>query len=227
MAAYSRLDEVKMTTNITDAELVASFQSGDVKSFEALVERYIEKVYNLAWRISRMPEDAEEILQDVFVSVFTKIGDFRGNSAFSSWLYRITANTAFMKLRKRKKHSALSLDESAVGGEECWCSNRSDSCDVNYLSSRHELRAVLQNAVSKLPPEYRAIFVLRDVDGLSNQEAGEILGLSVPAIKSRLHRSRLILRKQLRRFHQDWTSEKHVCFGRRGFEIEDGFKKAA
>ena len=155
MAAYSRLDEVKMTTNITDAELVASFQSGDVKSFEELVERYIEKVYNLAWRISRIPEDAEEILQDVFISVFTKIGDFRGNSAFSSWLYRITANTAFMKLRKRKKHSALSLDEAAVGGEECCCSNRSDACDVNYLSSRHELRAVLQNAVSKLPAEYR------------------------------------------------------------------------
>jgi len=216
-----------MTTKISDGELVAAFQRGDCSAYEELVSRYLEKVYNLSWRITRLPEDAEEILQEVFISVFSKIREFQGKSAFSSWLYRITVNTAFMKLRKRKKHLALSLEEAVIGEQQSWAAQRSDLCDVNYISSRHELRAVLQQAIGRLPDEYRTIFVLRDIDGLSNQEVGDIMGLSVPAIKSRLHRSRLILRKKLRGFHKDWTSTSHLCLGRRGGEIEEDLKQAA
>ncbi|NLF25168.1 MAG: sigma-70 family RNA polymerase sigma factor [Deltaproteobacteria bacterium] len=216
-----------MTTQVTDTELVASFQDGDIKAFEELVERYVEKVHRLAWRISRLPEDAEDILQDVFISVFTKIKDFQGRSAFSSWLYRITANTAFMNLRKRKKHSAIPLEEAAVSAQEDWSRKRSDTSDIAYLSSRHELRAALQNAIDSLPAEYKAIFILRDMDGLSNGEVGDILRLSVPAVKSRLHRSRLLLRKKLRRFNRDWTSKTYLSYGVRGQEVQDEFRQAA
>jgi RNA polymerase sigma-70 factor, ECF subfamily len=225
--AYRKMEEVQMTLKMTDAELVRAFQGKDTQAYEELVTRYLEKVYNLAWRITRLPEDAEEILQEVFIAVFNKISEFQGKSAFSSWLYRITVNTAFMKLRKRKKHSALSLDETILSGQENWIGQRSDTSDVNYLSSRHELRAVLQGAISRLPAEYKTIFILRDVDGLSNQEVGEILGLSVPAIKSRLHRSRLILRKKLRQFHEDWVNSKHVCYGARRSELDEDYKEAA
>ncbi|NDC36645.1 MAG: sigma-70 family RNA polymerase sigma factor [Proteobacteria bacterium] len=189
-----------------DSELVESFRGGDHAAFSELVSRYSEKAHNLAMRITRNQEDAEEVLQDVFVTVFKKIASFKGESAFSSWLYRITVNTAFMKLRKRKQSATVSLEEITPSVKESWVANRSDSADVNYLCSQHQLRAELDEAVQKLPEEYRIIFVLRDVDGLSNHEVSEILDISIPAVKSRLHRSRLMLRKRLARFYEDYTS---------------------
>jgi RNA polymerase sigma-70 factor, ECF subfamily len=171
----------------TDIELVAALQNGEQAAFGELLTRYTEKVNNLAIRITRNQEDAEEILQDVFVTVFKKIDRFEGKSAFSSWLYRITVNTAFMKLRKRKQTQAVSLDELGDSANESFSGKRSDTSDVNFISSRHELRAQLDGAIDNLPEEYKAIFILRDVDGLSNQEVGEILNISVPAVKSRLH----------------------------------------
>lgn len=187
-----------------ESELVAELRHGSMLAFQELVERYTEKVFNLALRITRNPEDAEEIVQDVFVTIHKKIDRFEGKSAFSSWLYRITVNAAFMKLRKRKQHQAVSFEELGIGSHENLVSNRSDSCDVNYMSSRHELQEALQNAIGRLPEEYRTIFVLRDIDGLSNQEVGEMLSISVPAVKSRLHRSRLMLRKRLFKFYEDY-----------------------
>ena len=164
-------------------------------------------------RIARNQEDAEEIIQDVFVTVYRKIDRFEGKSAFSSWLYRITVNTAFMKLRKRKQSPAVSLEDINPGVRDNWVGKGSDSCDTNYISSRHELREALEKAISKLPGEYRVIFVLRDVDGLSNQEVGEILNLTVPAVKSRLHRSRLMLRKRLQKFYDDYSNFDHISYG--------------
>lgn len=195
-----------------DSELVLEMRSGDAAAFNELLNRYAEKVNNLALRITRNQEDAEEVLQDVFVTVYNKIDRFEGKSAFSSWLYRITVNTSFMKLRKRKQHVAVSLEEVGQGVKESWTGNHSDSSDVNYISSRHELRAELEQAIARLPEEYRVIFILRDVDGLSNQEVGEILNLSVPAVKSRLHRSRLMLRKKLQRFYDDYSSEEQIFY---------------
>ncbi len=194
-----------------DAEMVLAFKGGDKNAFVALLTRYSEKVHNLAMRITRNPEDAEEILQDVFLTVYHKIDSFEGKSAFSSWLYRIAANTSFMKLRKRKQQAAVSLDDVLNIGEELLTNKRSDVSDVNYISSRHELRAALESAVARLPDEYRTIFILRDVDGLSNQEVGEVLDISVPAVKSRLHRSRLMLRRSLQAFYEDYTSGEAKC----------------
>jgi RNA polymerase sigma-70 factor (ECF subfamily) len=197
-----------------DIELVNAFRGGDEASFVELLGRYTEKVHNLAMRITRNEQDAEEILQDVFITVHEKINTFQGKSAFSSWLYRITANTAFMKLRQRKKHMAVCIDDVPnVNSGSCWYGSRSDMSDMNYMSSRHELRAMLQEAIETLPTEYRMIFILRDVDGLSNQEVGEVLDLSVPAVKSRLHRSRLMLRRKLQRFYDDYKSSDQIFYG--------------
>lgn len=203
-----------MVNRTNDNELVEAFRRrGDKSAFVKLMETYTERVHNLSLRITRNEEDAEEILQDVFVTVYHKICKFEGKSAFSSWLYRITANTAFMKLRKRKKHAAVSMDEVQPNVVDSWVGRRSDASDVNYISSRHELRDALERAIQRLPRDYRLIFILRDVDGLSNQEVGEILNLSVPAVKSRLHRSRLMLRKRLQKFHDDYVNNEQIYYG--------------
>jgi len=204
-----------------DTELVELFRGGDHAAFSELISRYSEKAHNLAMRITRNQEDAEEVLQDVFITVFRKIASFKGESAFSSWLYRITVNTAFMKLRKRKQTAAISLEEITPNEKESWVANRSDAADVNYLCSRHQLRSELDEAIQKLPEEYRIIFVLRDVDGLSNQEVGEILEISIPAVKSRLHRSRLMLRKSLSKFYADYTSGESIAYGKESYEDLD------
>ena len=210
----------------TDSELVEAFRAKDQGAYIELVERYTEKAHNLAVRITRSREDAEEILQDVFITVFNKIDSFKGESAFSSWLYRVTVNTAFMKLRKRKKHASVELDES-LPSTNGWTMDRSDSCDINYMTSRHQLRQELEQAISKLPDEYKLIFVLRDVDGLSNQEVGEVLSLSVPAVKSRLHRSRSMLRKRLMKFYQDYRSLEEISYGPKGERLESDLRQAA
>jgi len=202
-----------------DNELVEGFKKGDAACFNEILERYTQKVHNLAVRITRNEEDAEEVLQDVFVTVYHKVDKFEGKSAFSSWLYRITVNTAFMKLRKRRQTPAVSLEDVNPSIKESWTG--ADSQDMNTLCVRHEIRAALDQAVAKLPDEYRMIFILRDVDGLSNQEVGEILNLSVPAVKSRLHRSRLMLRKKLQRYYDDYTSNEVICFGPKKDEGEE------
>ena len=202
-----------MLNKKSDAELVRLIRAGSQGAYEEIVNRFAQKVFNLAFSIARSSEDAEEIAQDVFITVHGKIWDFQGKSALSSWIYRITVNSAFMKLRKRKRHNALPLEEVFVSSEESCSQVRSDVSDTNFICSRHELQEVLQQAVDKLPDEYRTIFVLRDVDGLSNEEVGEILKLSIPAVKSRLHRSRLMLRKRLEKFHEDYMSSRFIAYG--------------
>ena len=202
-----------MAERISDLELVNNLRTGDESAFSELLNRYTQKVHNLAMRITRNSEDAEEVLQDVFVTVFKKIDKFEGKSAFSSWLYRITANTSFMKLRKRRQTPSCSFEEVHSSAPETWLNTRSDTSDINFICSKHELRSELERAIERLSDEYRVIFVLRDIDGLSNEEVGKILNLSVPAVKSRLHRSRLMLRKRLQKFYEDYCSSTTICYG--------------
>ena len=197
----------------TDKELIKLILSGNNRAFEEIFIRYNQKAYNLAMRISRNQSDAEEIVQEVFTSVYSNISKFQGKSSFSSWLYRITMNTAFMKLRKRKKHDAMSLEDGVLPKQQCWVEKRSDTSDVNYISARHELKSHINEAIESLPAEYRAIFMMRDVDGLSNQEVANTLDLSVAAVKSRLHRTRLMLRKKLRGYHKDYTNRSYIAVG--------------
>jgi RNA polymerase sigma-70 factor (ECF subfamily) len=190
-----------MTTRLTDTELVKGVADKNESCFQELLERYSSKVLNLALRITRNQEDAEEILQDVFVTVFTKVGYFEHKSAFSSWLYRVTMNAAFMKLRARSRRRTVSLEDVEPDVRQNWVGNRTEMFDVDFMTSRHELRAAIENAIDLLPEDYRAIFILRDVDGLSNEAVGRVLQLTVPAVKSRLHRSRLLMRGYLRKFY--------------------------
>lgn len=193
---------------VTDKELIEQFKNGSIDAFEEIVSRYETKAYNLAMRFTRNQEDAEEVLQDVFSTIYRKIDSFQGKSAFSSWLYRIIVNAAFMKLRKRKQHKTVSLEDlSPTVKQQCLDGDGVFRTRSDNLSVNRELRDVLQNAINRLPEQYRAVFVLRDVDGLSNQEVGEILELSVPAVKSRLHRSRLMLRKKLQRYYDEYVGK--------------------
>ena len=191
---------------LTDLALVKLFNKGSIEAFEELMSRYESRVYNMALRLCRHPEDAEEVLQDVFTTLYRKLSGFEGKSAFSSWLYRIVVNAAFMKLRKRKQHQALNLEDlnpnyrQACLDRESLNNNRADK-----ISYQGELREHLTRAISRLPNQYRAVFILRDIDGLSNQEVSDTLGLSIAAVKSRLHRSRMMLRKRLHRYYEDFS----------------------
>lgn len=191
---------------ISDVALVEQFKKGNIAAYEEIVSRYDSKVMNLALRFTRNQEDAEEVMQDVFTTVYRKIESFRAQSAFSSWLYRIVVNAAFMKLRKKKQNQAISMEDLAPAVKQ-YCIDRENATQSHShaVTMTRELQIVLQRAIDRLPDQYRAVFVLRDVDGLSNQEAGEILALSIPAVKSRLHRSRIMLRKKLLRYYEDYT----------------------
>ena len=211
---------------LTDVEVVNQFKAGDALAFEEIISRYESKVMSLALRFTRNQEDAEEVMQDVFTTVYRKIDGFRGQSAFSSWLYRIVVNAAFMKLRKRKQSQTVSMDDLSPAIKQ-YCIDK-DCLSGSYtqnIAVSHEMQGVIQNAVNRLPDQYRAVFVLRDVDGLSNQETGEILNLSIPAVKSRLHRSRIMLRKKLQRYYEDYTGNKAVIEAR--FDDEDTQQTAA
>jgi RNA polymerase sigma-70 factor (ECF subfamily) len=198
--------EGTMTTRKSDIELVKGVTEREESCFEELVERYGSKVLNLALRITRSQEDAEEILQDVFITVFTKVGSFKYKSQFSSWLYRVTMNSAFMKIRARNRRRTVSLEDVEPAVTQNWVGNRTEMYDVDVMSSRHEIRGAIEAAIDNLPEDYKAIFVLRDIDGLSNDAVASVLGLSVPAVKSRLHRSRLMMREQLRKYYNGYNN---------------------
>lgn len=196
------------TQKVPDTALVKQFRKGSLVAFEELVSRYESKAYNLALRFTRNQEDAEEVLQDVFSTVYRKIDGFKGKSAFSSWLYRIIVNAAFMKLRKRKQHQTVSLEDlSPTVAQQYMDYDHSYGFRSDSLSINREVRTALEKAITTLPEQYRAVFILRDVDGLSNQEVSEILDLSIPAVKSRLHRSRLMLRKKLQNYWDEYQGK--------------------
>ncbi len=198
---------------VSDSVLIERFRNGSIEAFEEIVSRYESKVFNLAMRFTRNQEDAEEVLQDVFTTIYKKLAGFEGKSAFSSWLYRIIVNAAFMKLRKRKQNTTVSIEDLAPAVKQ-YCIEREGVIESrsDTLTMNKELRDRVQGAIDRLPEQYRAVFVLRDVDGLTNQEVSEILDLSIPAVKSRLHRSRLMLRRKLRRYYEDFTGNSRVSY---------------
>ena len=184
-----------------DAELVEALRREDPDAAEQLVERFGDRVYRLAMRITGLKEDAEEAAQDALWTAARKIGSFKGESAFGSWLYRITANAAYQKLRTRRaKAKEIALDDvlPALDDDGRHFEPMADWSDrVDEQALQGELRHVLGAAIDGLPPDYRTALVLHDVEGLSNPDIAEALGISLPAVKSRVHRSRLYVRKQL------------------------------
>ncbi len=195
------------TTVQDDRTLLTRAQGGDMSAFEELVARHEEKVYGLALRMTRSEADAAEITQDTFLSAYQHLAEFRGEAAFGSWVHRIAANNALMRLRRQKVLDIVSEDLAtpeftergslAEPPESDW-SRRADDRILD-----EELGRAIQAATDGLPEGYREVFLLKDVEGLSYEEISEMVGISVPAVKSRLHRARLALREAIDAFYKE------------------------
>ncbi len=205
---HSNNNGISNHRELSDEELVRSFvETQDGEAFNEIVNRYADKVYRLALRITHNTHDAEEVLQEVFFST-EKLDTFREESKFSTWLYRVAANASYMYLRTEKKYkNNVSLEEyipyndyGMLEGMELkdW-SNRPDEVFLN-----HEGMEIIERAVGELPLAYRVVLHLRDVEGLTNHEVANTLGLSVSAVKSRILRARLFLRDKLSDYFYEW-----------------------
>jgi RNA polymerase sigma-70 factor (ECF subfamily) len=195
---------------VTDEELVKRSQQDDERAFGELVSRYESKVYSLALRMVRNPEDAEDVLQDTFLRAYRGIKSFQGASTFSTWVYRITANSALMRLRK-KQLPTVSIENADERETPVNIADWSPG-PVDQLLNK-ELQHEMDEAIEALPPEFRQVFVLRDVEEMSNAEVAEILDLSVAAVKSRLHRARIKVRNRLAGYFSDSTKPKRRAMG--------------
>jgi RNA polymerase sigma-70 factor (ECF subfamily) len=183
--------------------LVQAAKGGDVAAFEELVRRYDRNVFRIAQHITQNREDAEDVVQDAFLKAYGNLAQFQGQSKFYTWLVRIVVNEALMKLRRRRPERMVSLDEEVKTEEDSVPREVADwSPNPEQLYTQSELRDILSRTIQGLPPSFRTVFVLRDVEGLSTEETAEALDLSIPAVKSRLLRARLQLRERLSRFFQ-------------------------
>ena len=188
-----------------DARLLARLQAGDETALRDLAEAYGSKIYQLAFRYLRNKEDAEEVMQDVLFKVYRKVSAFRGDAAISSWIYRITFNAAMSRLRtakyQRTQRDELSITMTDADEQP---SARLDLADWSDMADeqvyRSQLRTRVFRAILSLPAIYRAPVMLRDIQGMSTEEASAMLRVKDQTLKSRLHRGRLILRKQLADF---------------------------
>ena len=192
---------VSSQAGFDESELVSRARQGDNRAFSTLVKQYEAKIFRLAQHITQNREDAEDVLQETFLKAYEHLDQFQGNSKFYTWIVRIAVNQALMKLRRRRTDKSVSLDETIDTGEDtvtrevaAWDE------DPEQRFSREELAEILDTAVQDLAPTYRSVFLLRDVDDLSTEETADALGISIPAVKSRLLRARLQLREKLTRY---------------------------
>lgn len=190
-----------------DEILVREMKEGNQEAFNTIAELYQRKIYALAFNMTRNAMDAQDVAQEVLLSIFKKIHTFQGKSAFSSWVYRITLNATYMKLRNKKKEQYVSLDDympsfNSTGFQNEKITDWSESTES--LLFTNETREMIQKAVDMLPEKEKIVFILRDVEGLSTEKVGEILDLTIAAVKSRLHRARLFLRKKLSTYFDEY-----------------------
>ena len=188
----------------SDLTLVERLRHGDTTALETLMARYTDRVYRLVYGITGNAADAEEVVQDVFLTVFRKIHTFEGRAALGSWIYRVTTNAALIKRRGRRSDREIPLEPSLpvflpdghrAGDPAFLKADWSQTPEADLLSK--ETREILHQAIADLPDQYRAVVVLRDVQGLSNEEVADVVGESLPCVKSRLHRARMALREEL------------------------------
>jgi RNA polymerase sigma-70 factor, ECF subfamily len=190
-----------------DRELLVHAHAGDMSAFEQLVERHRDRVFSVALRITRSEADAAEITQDTFLSAYEHLGEFRGEAAFGSWVHRIAANLALMRVRHQNVVEAAGGEPNGPEFDERGslaeypASDWSRRADEQALDA--EMGMAIEEATGRLPEAYRQVFVLKDVEGLSYEDISKITGNSIPAIKSRLHRARLALREAIDRFYNE------------------------
>ncbi|MGI6595444.1 MAG: RNA polymerase sigma factor [Candidatus Ratteibacteria bacterium] len=180
-----------------EALLVEKAKNGDTKAFEDLIKMTRGKIYNLGLRLLRNKDDAADIMQETYISAYKNLPKFKGNSSFSTWLYRIATNFALMRMRKEegKKISEEQLKELSSHIYNTAIADWTLS-PTTYLKQQ-ELREIMEKAIASLPPKYRAVFILRDIEGIPIAEVSNILSISASAVKTRTHRSRLYLREKL------------------------------
>lgn len=184
-----------------EQEIIELAQGGDRKALSELVKNYEQTVYNFSFKICRNKERAEHTMQETFLSMVKSLHQFSGESKLSTWLYRVVANHCLMLARSEKKYRFASIDdEDALIDEK----NISDwKITPDKVTENNELKKLLDEAIENLAPEYRIVFMLRDVEGLSTEETANIVELSIPAVKSRLHRARAYLRNELNKRFQN------------------------
>jgi RNA polymerase sigma-70 factor (ECF subfamily) len=194
------------TAIFDEADLIERLRRADPDAIETVMERFAAKAYRLAHGITKNSADAEEVVQDVFAAIVQKIASFQGRAALWTWIYRVTTNAALNKRRGKWREVEVPLepdlptfkaDGHRDGDRAFLVADWSERPDEVLLSK--EGRAMVNDALARLPDDYRAVVVLRDVEELSNEEAAEVLGESVGSVKSRLHRARMALREQLTR----------------------------
>jgi RNA polymerase sigma-70 factor, ECF subfamily len=192
--------EVKVEAS-RDLDLVHASKNGDVAAFEQLVKRYDRKLLRIAQSVTRNREDSQDAVQEAFLKAYQNLAEFREHSQFSTWLIRITVNQSLMKLRKQRTVREVSLDEDFQGDGNMlpievtdWAPNP----EQFYWAS--ELRHILTQTLEAVRPALRAVFVLRDIEGLSIEQTAVVLGLSQAAVKARLWRARLLLREGLNKY---------------------------
>ena len=184
-----------------DMDLVHASKNGDVAAFEELVKRYDRKLFRIAQSVTHNREDSQDAVQEAFLKAYQHLGDFRGDSKFSTWLIRITLNESLMRLRKRNLSKEVSVDQDFETEEYLIPREIADwHPNPEQLYSGSELRDILARSLEELVPVSRAVFVLRDIEGLSIEQAAIALNLSQSAVKSRLWRARLQLRERLNKY---------------------------
>jgi RNA polymerase sigma-70 factor, ECF subfamily len=184
-----------------DVALVERVRGGDVSAYDTLVRKYERQIFRIAQHITQNREDAEDVMQDAFLKAYEKLDQFQGNSKFYTWLVRIAVNESLMRLRKRRTGKMVSIDEDLETEEGSVPRDLADwAPDPEQNYNQSELAEILRKTIQGLPQGFRVVFALRDVEGLSTEETAETLGLSVPAVKSRLLRARLQLRERLSRY---------------------------
>ncbi|MGD0796887.1 MAG: sigma-70 family RNA polymerase sigma factor [Acidobacteriaceae bacterium] len=182
---------------IDDNALVYAAKQGDTAAFEQLVRRHTAVILRVAMHILGSREDAEDVVQDAFLKAFRNLQQFEERARFSTWLTRIAVNEALMKLRGARRARTVSMDEEAEAGISLGDRIADWAPNPEQLYSRAQLKGILQEAFASLPDHQRTVFLLRDVEGLSIAETAELLGLSVPCVKTRLLHARLKLRQRL------------------------------
>jgi RNA polymerase sigma-70 factor, ECF subfamily len=193
--------ESKVGEPTDESVLVDAARKGDIGAFESLVKRYDRNVFRIAQHITQNREDAEDVVQDAFLKAYQNLGQFQGQSKFYTWLVRIAVNEALMRLRRRRPERMVSLDEDVKTEEDSMPREIEDwSPNPEQQYTQGELKDILSRTIQGLPASFRTVFVLRDVEGLSTEETADALGLSIPAVKSRLLRARLQLRERLNKY---------------------------
>jgi RNA polymerase sigma-70 factor, ECF subfamily len=187
---------LKIISLMEEKELIEKAQSGDKQALGELVKKYEQTIYNFAFKICRDKNYAEHIMQETFYSMVKSLHQFDHNSKLSTWLYRIVANHCLMMARKAKSRSFVSFDDDEENlFEEKYAA---DWNSIPYKDTENEeLKRILDTAIQNLSPDYRLVFLLRDVEGLSTEETAQVTELSIPAVKSRLHRARAFLRQEI------------------------------